>query len=55
VTISIRDYGKWQDEETRKEEGGMRMGLMEELMDGVRVECFLDGTRVTMPRRLAMH
>jgi anti-sigma regulatory factor (Ser/Thr protein kinase) len=55
VTVSIRDYGKWQDEESHKKEGGMGLALMEKLMDGVRVECFLDGTTVTMQRRLAMH
>jgi hypothetical protein len=31
------------------------MGLIEHLMDGVRVECLLDGTTVTLRRRLAMH
>jgi anti-sigma regulatory factor (Ser/Thr protein kinase) len=55
VTVSIRDYGKWQGEESHKEEGGMGLALMERLMDGVRVECFVDGTTVTMQRRLAMH
>jgi anti-sigma regulatory factor (Ser/Thr protein kinase) len=31
----------------------MGLMLMEELMDAVRVECFEDGTTVTMRRRLA--
>jgi anti-sigma regulatory factor (Ser/Thr protein kinase) len=55
ITLSIRDYGTWQDERTRKEQGGIGLVLMEALMDTVRVECFLDGTTVTMRRRLAMH
>lgn len=55
VMISIRDYGTWGSEQTRKEGGGMGLLMMEELMDAVRVECFLDGTTVTMRRRLAMH
>ena len=53
VTMSIRDYGTWESEQKRKEEGGMGLMLMEELMDAVRVECFEDGTTVTMRRRLA--
>jgi anti-sigma regulatory factor (Ser/Thr protein kinase) len=54
VTVSIRDYGTWQGEDTKKEEGGMGLVMMEELMDAVRVECFQDGTTVTMQRRLAL-
>jgi anti-sigma regulatory factor (Ser/Thr protein kinase) len=55
VSISIRDYGKWQGEQSHKEEGGMGVAMMERLMDAVRVECFVDGTTVTMQRHLAMH
>jgi anti-sigma regulatory factor (Ser/Thr protein kinase) len=54
VTISIRDYGSWETEVTRKEDGGMGLVLMEDLMDDVRVECLQAGTTVTMRRRLAM-
>ena len=52
VTVSIRDYGTWQDEQTHKEDGGLGLVMMEHLMDAVRVECFVDGTTVTMQRRL---
>jgi anti-sigma regulatory factor (Ser/Thr protein kinase) len=55
VTISIRDYGTWQSDQTRKEEGGFGQVLMEKLMDAVRVECSVDGTTVTLRRRLAMY
>ena len=55
VTLSIRDYGRWEDEQTRKGEGGLGLPLIERLMDAVRVECSVDGTTVTMQRRLAMH
>ena len=36
VTISIRDYGAWKSEQTGKEEGGMGLLMMEELMDACR-------------------
>ena len=55
LTISIRDYGTWQSEQTRRERGGFGQVLMEKLMDGVRVECSVDGTTVKMRRRLQMH
>jgi anti-sigma regulatory factor (Ser/Thr protein kinase) len=55
ITVSIRDYGTWQGEPTRKEQGGFGLVLMEALMDTVRVECIRDGTTVTMRRRLPMH
>src|SRR5437773_1055618 len=56
VTISIRDYGTWQSDQTGgREQGGFGQVLMEKLMDGVRVECSVDGTTVTLRRRLAMH
>jgi anti-sigma regulatory factor (Ser/Thr protein kinase) len=52
VTVSIHDYGTWQDEQARKENGGLGLVMMEHLMDAVRVDCFRDGTTVTMQRRL---
>jgi len=55
VSISIRDYGTWESEQTRKEEGGMGLAIMDELMDGVQFDCSADGTTVTMRRHLAMH
>ena len=54
VTVSIRDFGRWGNEQTRKEDGGLGLILMEELMDSVQVECFVGGTTVTMRRHLAM-
>jgi anti-sigma regulatory factor (Ser/Thr protein kinase) len=51
ITVSIRDYGTWHGERTRKEQGGFGFVLMEALMDTVRVESFPDGTTVTMHRR----
>ena len=54
VTLSIRDYGTWQSEQTRKEQGGLGLVLIETLMDAVKVESDVDGTTVTMQRRLAM-
>jgi anti-sigma regulatory factor (Ser/Thr protein kinase) len=54
-TISIHDYGTWQSEQARKEQGGLGLVLMEALMDTVQVNCDVDGTTVTMQRRLAMH
>jgi anti-sigma regulatory factor (Ser/Thr protein kinase) len=53
VTISIRDYGSWQSQQARKNQGGLGLALMEDLMDTVQVERGLDGTIVTMHRRLA--
>jgi anti-sigma regulatory factor (Ser/Thr protein kinase) len=52
VTISIRDHGSWGSEQARKDEGGLGLVLMGELMDGVQVDPFEDGTTVTMQRRL---
>jgi anti-sigma regulatory factor (Ser/Thr protein kinase) len=54
VAIFIRDYGRWQDESSAREEGGLGLAIMDELMDSVVVEPFEDGTTVTMHRRLAM-
>jgi anti-sigma regulatory factor (Ser/Thr protein kinase) len=55
VALSVRDYGRWQVETSAKEEGGLGLAIMDELMDSVVVEPFEDGTTVTMHRRLAMH
>jgi anti-sigma regulatory factor (Ser/Thr protein kinase) len=55
ITVSIRDYGTWQGERTRKQQGGFGLVLMEALMDTVQVESLLDGTTVTMRRRLQRH
>jgi anti-sigma regulatory factor (Ser/Thr protein kinase) len=54
VALSVRDYGRWQDESSDREEGGLGFAIMEELMDSVVVEPFEDGTTVTMHRHLAM-
>ena len=54
VAISIRDYGTWQSEAARKE-GGLGLVMIDALMDIVQVERALDGTTVTMRRRLQMH
>jgi anti-sigma regulatory factor (Ser/Thr protein kinase) len=54
ITVAIRDYGTWQRERTSREQGGVGLVIMEMLMDVVRVECLMDGTTVTMHRRLAM-
>ena len=54
VALSVRDYGQWQNESRAKEDGGLGLAIMDELMDSVVVEPFEDGTIVTMHRRLAM-
>jgi anti-sigma regulatory factor (Ser/Thr protein kinase) len=38
VTISIRDYGSWQSQQTRTDRGGLGLVRMEALMDTVHVE-----------------
>jgi anti-sigma regulatory factor (Ser/Thr protein kinase) len=53
VALSVRDYGRWQYESGR-EEGGLGLAIMDELMDSVVVEPFAHGTIVTMHRRFAM-
>ena len=53
VALSVRDYGRWQYESGR-EEGGLGLAIMDELMDSVVVEPFAHGTIVTMHRLLAM-
>lgn len=52
VTISIHDYGTWQSEQARKEQGGLGLVIIESLMDDVHVKADMDGTTVTMTRRL---
>jgi anti-sigma regulatory factor (Ser/Thr protein kinase) len=52
VALSVRDYGRWQDESSAKEEGGLGLAIMDTLMDSVMVEPFEDGTTVTMKRHL---
>ena len=52
VAVSVRDYGRWQDESAR-EEGGLGLAIRDTLRDSVVVEPFADGTTVTMQRRLA--
>jgi anti-sigma regulatory factor (Ser/Thr protein kinase) len=54
VAFSVRDYGRWQDKSSAKQDGGLGLAIMDELMDSVVVEPFEDGTTVTMHRRLAM-
>ena len=54
VALSVRDYGRWQDNSSAREEGGLGLAIMDELMDSVVVEPFEDGTTVTMHRHLAM-
>jgi anti-sigma regulatory factor (Ser/Thr protein kinase) len=52
VALSVRDYGRWQDESSAKQDGGLGLAIMDELMDSVVVEPFEDGTIVTMQRHL---
>lgn len=51
VTISVRDHGTWRTE-SRKEQGGLGLSIIEVLMDSARVDRGPDGTTVTMSRRL---
>jgi anti-sigma regulatory factor (Ser/Thr protein kinase) len=55
VALSVRDYGRWQVESSAKQDGGLGLAIIDELMDSVVVEPFEDGTTVTMQRRLANH
>jgi anti-sigma regulatory factor (Ser/Thr protein kinase) len=55
VTISIRDSGTWNSDQTRKEDGGLGLVIMEALMDGVQVECSASGSTVTMRKYLEAH
>ncbi len=52
VTIVVQDYGSWASAEER-DEGGRGLPLMQQLMDSVRVDARIDGTSVTLRRRLA--
>lgn len=52
VTLSVRDYGRWQGESSAKEDGGLGLAIMDALMDSVVIEPFKDGTTVTMQRQL---
>ena len=54
VALSVRDHGRWQDESSATEEGGLGLAIMDTLMDSVVIEPFEDGTTVTMHRRLTM-
>ena len=54
VTISVHDYGTWQSEQARKEQGGLGLVIIEALMDDFHVDHDEDGTTVTMHRRLTM-
>ena len=54
VAVSVRDYGRWQNESSAREGGGLGLAIMDELMDSVVVEPLEQGTTVTMHRRLAM-
>jgi anti-sigma regulatory factor (Ser/Thr protein kinase) len=55
VALSVRDYGRWQDEPSAKQEGGLGLAIMDTLMDSIVIEPFEDGTTVTMQRQLANH
>jgi anti-sigma regulatory factor (Ser/Thr protein kinase) len=54
VALSVRDYGRWQDESSAKDGGGLGLVIMDEFMDSVVIEPFERGTTVTMHRHLAM-
>jgi anti-sigma regulatory factor (Ser/Thr protein kinase) len=53
VTLSVRDYGRWQDGSSATQDGGLGLAIMDELMDSVVIEPFEGSTLVTMQRRLA--
>lgn len=55
IMLSVRDYGRWQDESSAKAEGGLGLAIIDTLMDSVVIEPFEDGTAVTMQRQLANH
>ena len=52
VALTIRDYGRWQNDSSAKEDGGLGLTIMDALMDSVVIEPFEHGTTVTMQRRL---
>jgi len=43
VTLSVRDHGRWQDESSPKDGGGLGLAIMDELMDSVVIEPFAGG------------
>jgi anti-sigma regulatory factor (Ser/Thr protein kinase) len=53
VTLSVRDHGRWQDEASAKEGGGLGLTIMDALMHSVVIEPLEEGTTVTMQRQLA--
>ena len=53
ATISIHDYGTWQGDPTRKEQGGLGLVIIKTVMDHVHVDADANGTTVTMKRHLA--
>ncbi len=53
VTLSVRDHGRWQDDSSAKDGGGLGLAIMDELMDSVVIAPFEGGTVVTMQRQLA--
>lgn len=55
VVLSIRDYGRWQNDTSAKQDGGLGLTIIDTLMDSVVLEPFEDGTTVTMQRQLANH
>jgi anti-sigma regulatory factor (Ser/Thr protein kinase) len=55
VSLSVRDYGRWQNGSSAKEDGGLGLAIMDHLMDPVVIEPFEAGTIVTMQRQLANH
>jgi anti-sigma regulatory factor (Ser/Thr protein kinase) len=52
ITVVVRDYGSWSTKPT-SEDGGHGFPLMRRLMDSVQVDARLDGTSITLRRRLA--
>jgi len=55
VALSVRDFGRWQDKPSAKENGGLGLAIIDTLMDSVVVEPLEDGTTLTMHRDLAMN
>jgi anti-sigma regulatory factor (Ser/Thr protein kinase) len=53
VGLSVRDYGRWQNDSSAKQNDGLGLAIIDHLMDSVIVEPFEDGTIVTMQRQLA--
>ncbi len=55
VALFVRDYGRWQNDPSAKQDGGLGLAIMDTLMDSVVIEPFEHGTTVTMQRQLANH